>query len=108
MPQLTSAVSRPYLGQARSLVLAEVGSSFDPAESEQQPTPRRHRLFTASRCEQELTLGFHWPPWYSVPWLHLHAIYPRSRLRRRYKYTPFSFKSPEWVVERCTGGKVRR
>ena len=128
---------------------------------------------------------------YSVPWLHLHAIYPRSRLRRRsareardgsrsharvaaslaaslaasrlppgcltgkaaprlhlgctsaaprlhlgctsvaqsvarrhvarrhvgrgsallrcrYKYTPFSFKSPEWVVERCTGGKVRR
>ena len=29
--------------------------------------------------EQELALGFHWPPWYSVPWLHLHAIYPEER-----------------------------
>ena len=37
--------------------------------------------------ESELALGFHWPPWYSVPWLHLHAIYPRREMRRRYKYT---------------------
>ena len=39
----------------------------------------------------ELALGFHWPPWYSVPWLHLHAIYPRSEMVRRYKYTFLSF-----------------
>ena len=24
---------------------------------------------------RELALGFHWPPWYSVPWLHLLAIH---------------------------------
>ena len=58
---------------------AEVGDAFD---------------------ESELALGFHWPPWYSVPWLHLHAIYPRHDMSRRYKYTPFSFKSPEWVLGR--------
>ena len=48
----------------------------------------------------ELALGFHWPPWYSVPWLHLHAIYPRSAMTRRYKYTPLSFISPDRVVGR--------
>ena len=47
-----------------------------------------------------LALGFHWPPWYSVPWLHLHAIYPRSAMTRRYKYTPLSFISPDRVVGR--------
>ena len=65
--------------RARALVRAETGQAFD---------------------ESELLLGFHWPPWYSVPWLHLHAIYPRSAMVRKYKYTPFSFKSPEWVLER--------
>ena len=39
---------------------------------------------------------------YSVPWLHLHAIYPRSQMRRRWKYTPLSFKSPEWVLRRLS------
>lgn len=65
--------------KARVLVRDDVGSSFD---------------------EAELLLGFHWPPWYSVPWLHLHAIYPRSKMRRRYKYTPISFKSPNWLLDR--------
>ena len=50
--------------------------------------------------EEQLLLGFHWPPAYSVPWLHLHALYPRASLRRRWKYTAVSFKSPEWVLER--------
>ena len=63
--------------KARELVRKEVGSSFS---------------------ERELALGFHWPPWYSVPWLHLHAIYPKSSMRRRYKYTAFSFYSPERVL----------
>ena len=66
--------------KARELVRAEVG-----AEAFQ---------------ERELALGFHWPPWYSVPWLHLHAIYPKSQMRRRYKYTAVSFKSPEYVLRR--------
>lgn len=57
--------------------------------------------------EDELVLGFHWPPWYSVPWLHLHAIYPRSKMKRRYKYTSFSFKSPEWVLHRLAANKAR-
>ena len=35
------------------------------------PTPLFSRHAPPSRCR------------YSVPWLHLHAIYPRSRLRRR-------------------------
>ena len=47
---------------------------------------------------RELALGFHWPPWYSVPWLHLHAIYPRRKMIKRWKYTPLTFKSPEWVL----------
>ena len=67
--------------KATELVRASVGEAFDPAE---------------------LALGFHWPPWYSVPWLHLHAIYPRSQMRRRWKYTPLSFKSPEWVLRRLS------
>jgi diadenosine tetraphosphate (Ap4A) HIT family hydrolase len=70
--------------KARELVRARVGDSFD---------------------EAELALGFHMPPWYSVPWLHLHAIYPRREMSRRWKYTPVSFKSPEWVVRRCLGEK---
>jgi diadenosine tetraphosphate (Ap4A) HIT family hydrolase len=66
--------------KARELVQQEVGAdNFD---------------------ERELTMGFHWPPWYSVPWLHLHAIYPRSEMSRRYKYTAFSFKPPEYVLRR--------
>ena len=50
--------------------------------------------------EVELALGYHWPPFYSVPWLHLHAIYPRSAMVRAYKYTPITFKSPEWTRRR--------
>ena len=64
--------------KAVELVRAEVGDAFDASE---------------------LALGFHWPPWYSVPWLHLHAIYPKSVMSRRYKYTPFSFYSPERVID---------
>ena len=67
--------------KARALIRAEVGDAFD---------------------ESELSLGFHWPPWYSVPWLHLHAIYPRSAVTRWYKYTPFSYKSPAWVRRRAS------
>ena len=63
--------------KAVELVRASVGDAFDP---------------------DELALGFHWPPWYSVPWLHLHAIYPRSQMSRRWKYTRLTFKSPEWVL----------
>lgn len=65
--------------EARRLVRADVGDAYD---------------------DKELLLGFHWPPWYSVPWLHLHAIYPRSKMTRRYKYTPFSFYTPERVLRR--------
>ena len=68
---------RSMEAKARELVRAEVGTSFS---------------------ERELALGFHWPPWYSVPWLHLHAIYPKSSMMRRYKYTAFSFYSPERVL----------
>ncbi len=65
--------------EARRLVRVDVGDAYD---------------------DKELLLGFHWPPWYSVPWLHLHAIYPRSKMTRRYKYTPFSFYTPERVLRR--------
>ena len=64
--------------KAIELVRASVGEAFDPAE---------------------LALGFHWPPWYSVPWLHLHAIYPKSAMSRRWKYTAVSFYSPDRVRE---------
>eukprot|EP00965_Chrysotila_dentata_P020449 677836-Pleurochrysis_carterae.AAC.5 len=73
--------------QARDLVRASVGEAFD---------------------ERELALGFHWPPWYSVPWLHLHAIYPRSKMKRRYKYTPITFRSPLWVIARLDADGRRR
>jgi len=56
--------------------------------------------------EDELVLGFHWPPFYSVPWLHLHAIYPRSQMRRRYKYTPISFFTPSRVLRRLSRDKA--
>mmetsp|Transcript_79184 Transcript_79184/g.237283 ORF Transcript_79184/g.237283 Transcript_79184/m.237283 type:complete len:219 (+) Transcript_79184:99-755(+) len=77
-PEDSRLVER-MVGKARSLVQESVGPAFD---------------------ESELALGFHWPPFYSVPWLHLHAIYPRSQMRRWYKYTPISFKSPDWVLRR--------
>uniref|UniRef100_A0A7S4EUG9 HIT domain-containing protein n=1 Tax=Chrysotila carterae TaxID=13221 RepID=A0A7S4EUG9_CHRCT len=73
--------------KARDLVRASVGEAFD---------------------ERELALGFHWPPWYSVPWLHLHAIYPRSKMKRRYKYTPITFRSPLWVIARLDADGRRR
>ena len=57
--------------------------------------------------EEELLLGFHMPPGNSVAWLHLHAIYPRSRLRRPWKYTSLTFKSPEWVLERLESRDTR-
>ena len=63
--------------KATELVRATVGEAFDPSE---------------------LAIGYHWPPWYSVPWLHLHAIYPRRNMIKRWKYTPLTFKSPEWVL----------
>mmetsp|Transcript_42931 Transcript_42931/g.77017 ORF Transcript_42931/g.77017 Transcript_42931/m.77017 type:complete len:265 (-) Transcript_42931:89-883(-) len=71
--------------KARALVRAEIGEKFK---------------------ESELALGFHWPPWYSVPWLHLHAIYPRSAISplwRKFKYTPVTFRSPDWVLGRLRG-----
>lgn len=73
-----AALVRRMEAKARDLVRKEVGDTFD---------------------ERELALGFHWPPFYSVPWLHLHAIYPRSRMCRRYKYTSISFRSPASLVE---------
>ena len=78
--QADADLVRQMEARARSLVRRQVGDdAFD---------------------EEELALGFHWPPWYSVPWLHLHAIYPRSAMTRRYKYTSFSFKSPDYVLDR--------
>ena len=65
--------------KARQLVKAAVGSDF---------------------VERELALGFHWPPFYSVSWLHMHAIYPRSAMVRRWKYLPVSFKPPRYVLDR--------
>jgi len=84
-----AALVREMEAKARTLVRRQVGDAFD---------------------ERELLLGFHWPPWYSVPWLHMHAIYPRSDLTRRYKYTPFSFYSPERVLQRLErlGGRASR
>jgi diadenosine tetraphosphate (Ap4A) HIT family hydrolase len=49
---------------------------------------------------EQLALGFHWPPALSVPWLHLHAIYPITRRRWPWKWTPFGFVSPERVIDR--------
>lgn len=75
-----AALVRRMESKARALVIDAVGADkFD---------------------EAELALGFHWPPWYSVPWLHLHAIYPRSAMVKRYKYTSISFKCPEYVLDR--------
>ena len=79
LQQSDADLVRRMEAKARELVRAEVGSGFS---------------------DRELTLGFHWPPWYSVPWLHLHAIYPRSSMMRRYKYTAFSFYTPERVLLR--------
>lgn len=79
-----AALVRHMEAKARELVRAEVGDAFR---------------------ERELALGFHWPPWYSVPWLHLHAIYPKSTMKRRYKYTAFSFYSPERVLLRLEGSR---
>jgi diadenosine tetraphosphate (Ap4A) HIT family hydrolase len=80
-----AALVRSMEVKARALVRAQYGDAFE---------------------ESELALGFHWPPWYSVPWLHLHAIYPRSRITRWYKYTPISFKSPSWVLRRLEREKA--
>ena len=55
--------------------------------------------------EEELLLGFHMPPGNSVAWLHLHAIYPKREMSRRYKYTPISFYSPERVLAGIEGKK---
>jgi len=54
--------------------------------------------------EAEAAIGFHIHPHYSVPSLHLHAIYPRSAIPEdlRWKYLPGNqgmFRTPNWVAE---------
>jgi len=78
--------------KARQLVKAAVGRDF---------------------VERELALGFHWPPFYSVSWLHMHAIYPRSAMVRRWKYLRVRFRPPAYVLKRlrsppsAAGGLLR-
>ena len=89
--------------KARELVRREVGSGYDERELTLgfHCEPPLHFVFSSIMlipgCIYFPTAG---PPWYSVPWLHLHAIYPRSAMRRRYKYTAFSFYTPERVLRR--------
>ncbi|XP_067144060.1 adenosine 5'-monophosphoramidase HINT3-like [Centruroides vittatus] len=51
-----------------------------------------------------LRLGFHWPPFYSVPHLHLHVISPAHQMSivRRFKFKPGTrwFLTPSEVVEK--------
>ena len=59
--------------------------------------------------DAEAAIGFHIHPFYSVPSLHLHAIYPRSAilLHTRWKYLPgdwASFRTPTWVAENLPPG----
>jgi len=73
-----------------------------PLVHEMHSTAHRlaRRLAAEAFDEEQLSLGFHWPPALSVPWLHLHAIYPRARRRWPWKWTPLGFVSPERVIDR--------
>ncbi|XP_014248644.1 histidine triad nucleotide-binding protein 3-like [Cimex lectularius] len=46
--------------------------------------------------------GFHWPPFYSVPHLHLHAIGPTSNMsfiaRAIFRENSYWFVPPEYVI----------
>ncbi|XP_073996166.1 adenosine 5'-monophosphoramidase HINT3-like [Rhodnius prolixus] len=62
------------------------------------------------QCEaSEMRFGFHWPPFRTVPHLHLHAIAPVSQMnflsRMMFKENSWWFVSPEYVVSRLEGMK---
>uniref|UniRef100_A0A069DNX0 Adenosine 5'-monophosphoramidase HINT3 n=1 Tax=Panstrongylus megistus TaxID=65343 RepID=A0A069DNX0_9HEMI len=62
-------------------------------------------------CEtSEMRFGFHWPPFRTVPHLHLHAIAPISQMnflsRMIFKENSWWFVTPEYVVSRLEGMKT--
>ncbi|XP_065222736.1 adenosine 5'-monophosphoramidase HINT3-like [Planococcus citri] len=54
----------------------------------------------------DIRLAFHWPPFRSVPHLHLHAIAPASQMSliHRISFKPGTWwcVSPEYVLQRIT------
>ncbi|XP_043938197.1 histidine triad nucleotide-binding protein 3-like [Protopterus annectens] len=50
----------------------------------------------------DISLGFHWPPFCSVPHLHLHALAPASQLgpQSRYRTNSFWFITADQLIER--------
>jgi hypothetical protein len=78
---LTLAVLEALVEQATSVVSAQV-HAYD---------------------EAQLLLGFHVPPNTSVPWLHMHALYPKSIVMRepmRSRWTSPKFETVMQVVQR--------
>lgn len=59
---------------------------------------------------KDARLGFHWPPFHSVPHIHMHVISPQAEMRwiARGIFKPQSwwFKTPEWVLQRLEGTDV--
>ena len=53
--------------------------------------------------DKELLLGFHWPPFISVEHLHLHVIYPKSKLsqlgRCKFPIDSWYFLSPSKLID---------
>ncbi|KAF2359879.1 HIT-like domain [Trinorchestia longiramus] len=99
-PQHLLIVPREHIPSARDLT------------SQQQPLVEQlvalgRRLIQekgVDNIEEELRLGFHWPPFTSIQHLHLHAIAPQSQMsylsRLIFKHNSYWFVSPETVIQK--------
>ena len=60
-------------------------------------------LVKQGRNPDDIRLGFHWPPFYSVAHLHLHVIHPVSEMswvaRIVFKHGSWWFRQPEYVLQ---------
>jgi diadenosine tetraphosphate (Ap4A) HIT family hydrolase len=52
-------------------------------------------------------LGFHVSSFVSVPWLHLHSLYPRDSITDESRYTPRVFVTPSAVLARLHSEQLR-
>ncbi|XP_075241928.1 adenosine 5'-monophosphoramidase HINT3-like isoform X2 [Convolutriloba macropyga] len=65
---------------------------------------------TTEEVSKDVLTGFHYPPLISVGHLHLHVIYPKSRVpllqKHKYRHDSFFFRHPQKVIDTLYKAKL--
>ena len=81
---------------------AEGESTFKSFTAERESSFNSFTLYSTLPSRADVLMGCTWPPFTTVPHLHLHVISPASQITGLSKYiamTPW-FVQPEYVTER--------